>query len=853
MTDNPDAASDDLARARAALADRYDVQSKLGEGGMAVVYLARDRRHDREVALKVFRPELTSAIGQKRFLLEIQVAARLNHPNIVPLFDSGDAGGLLYYVMPRVEGESLQSRLERDGQLPVDEAKEIALAVASALHYAHEEGLVHRDIKPGNIMLSRGHALVTDFGICRALDAAGGETLTATGGSVGTPTYMAPEQWDSSATVDGRADIYSLGCTLYEMLVGQPPFSGKTMAAIMARHSLEAVPPPSIQRGTIDPQLEEVILRALQKAPADRFQTAGDLERALKGEATGGLFWPSLRRSIRIHGSRYAGPMATAAMVVVGLVVWSIIQRGVPLSSTGGPPAAAANGAIGSSALPLNRVGVLYFRDASSDGSIGYLADGLTEALIDQLSQGSGLQVVSRNGAMRFRGRDAPFDSIARVLRAGTLISGWVDQDGDDATVSVAVVDGESGSEFRRGQFSRATSELLTIQDDLAEEVATALRGWLGAEVDVRRDTRETASVPAWAFLQRGRRAFNDGEQALVEGDLTRLASSFTTADSLFSLAEEQDPAWARPPSQRAHLAVRWAQLSAGDPMEAGEWIGVGLGHAERALDIDPSTPEALEARGMLRYVRWALSLEPDPSAAAALLGAAEDDLRAAVRMDAGLANSWNLLSVIHSEKPDLIEANLAARRAYEEDAFLRAADQILWRLYATSYDLEQFPAATEYCDEGRRRFPDSPEFVECRLWLLASRALEPDVESAWDLLTEYEGLSSPHEREYNLAKGQIIVGGVISRAGLADSANSVWGSARPGPELDPTLELLGIEAVFRVQAGDEETAIELLKRYLTVSPEHRSSWRWSSHWWWRDLGDNPEFRDLIGASEAFP
>src|SRR6266704_6109660 len=235
--------ADLLERLHAALAPRYRVLRELGAGGMAVVFLAEDLRHRRRVALKVLRPELAAEIGPERFLREIEMAAGLNHPHILPLLDSGEAGGLLYYVMPYVEGESLRGRLAHEKQLPLDDALQIACEVADALSYAHSHDVIHRDIKPENILLSGGHALVADFGIGRAITVAQGERLTETGITVGTPGYMSPEQATADPHLDGRSDVYSLACVTYEMLAGHPPFLGATAREVIARHSLAAVPP----------------------------------------------------------------------------------------------------------------------------------------------------------------------------------------------------------------------------------------------------------------------------------------------------------------------------------------------------------------------------------------------------------------------------------------------------------------------------------------------------------------------------------------------------------------------------------------------------------------------------------
>jgi len=273
---------DVLDTLRRALADRYAIERELGQGGMATVYLAEDLRHHRKVAIKVLRPELAAAMGPDRFLREIEIAAQLAHPNILPLLDSGEAHGTLFYVMPYVEGESLRDRLEREKQLPLDDALQIGREVADALSYAHSHGVIHRDIKPENILLESGHAVVADFGIARAVSTAGGARLTETGLAVGTPAYMSPEQASASADLDGRSDLYSLGCVLYEMLIGETPYTGPTPMAILARKLSEPLPRISVVRDTVPAGIEAAIRKALARTPADRFATAAQFGDALR-------------------------------------------------------------------------------------------------------------------------------------------------------------------------------------------------------------------------------------------------------------------------------------------------------------------------------------------------------------------------------------------------------------------------------------------------------------------------------------------------------------------------------------------------------------------------------------------
>jgi len=270
-----------LERLTAALGGRYTIERELGHGGMATVYLARDLKHDRPVALKVLRPELAASLGAERFLREIQVTAHLTHPNILPLLDSGRVDEFLYYTAPYVEGESLRSRLDREKQLSVDEALRLAMEVAAALDYAHRHQIVHRDIKPENILLEEGHAVVADLGVARAIHAAEGEQVTETGLAVGTAAYMSPEQAAGEGALDGRSDIYSLACVLYEMLAGEPPHTGPSMQAVMAKRLAAPVPDVRTLRDSVPEAVERVLQRALARAPVDRFATAAEMAAAL--------------------------------------------------------------------------------------------------------------------------------------------------------------------------------------------------------------------------------------------------------------------------------------------------------------------------------------------------------------------------------------------------------------------------------------------------------------------------------------------------------------------------------------------------------------------------------------------
>jgi serine/threonine-protein kinase len=463
----------------AALEGQYAVERELGIGEMSVVYLARDLKHDRQVAVKVPRPELLESVGTERFLREIQVAAKLNHPNILPLYDSGEAGGFLYYVMPYIEGESLADRLSREQQLRIPDATQIARQVAEGLSYAHSRGLIHRDIKPDNIMLKGGHVTLAGFGFARAMSAAAEDDVEQAV-MAGTPAYMSPEQASGAADVDGRSDVYSLACVLYEMLVGEPPFSGPTPEAIMARHTLDSVPPPHIVRQTIPEDLEEVIFYALNKAPADRFRTAGEFAEALTPFEADAVRTAATRRvPVRAERTSLLQPVTLAwvAVAVVGLVTagWWFGVRSPSRAGIADP-----------GGLDPRSIAVLYFEDQSPDVDLAYAADGLTEGLIEQLSRVRALSVVSRNGVAPYRDTNVSRDSIARALSVGSLIEGSVAEVGDRMQITARLVDGSTGADVERTSVDVPAGEFLTARDSVAQEIARLLRARLGEEVQLR-------------------------------------------------------------------------------------------------------------------------------------------------------------------------------------------------------------------------------------------------------------------------------------------------------------------------------------------------------------------------------
>jgi serine/threonine-protein kinase len=841
-------------RIRAAVADHYEIERELGHGAMATVYLARDLKLNREVAVKVLLPELGFALGPERFRREIELATHLSHPHILPIYDSGEADGELYYVMPYIAGESLRGRLNRERQLPLDDALRIACEVASALDHSHRHGIIHRDIKPENILLEDGQALVADFGIARAVSAVGEGKLTSTGVSLGTPTYMSPEQGMADPNLDGRTDIYSLGCVLYEMLAGQPPFTGRTTQALIARHSLDQVPSLTIVRQTIPEEVEDAVLTALAKVPADRFNTAGEFADALRAcQHTGAR---TVRRAGARTGTRRQAKETKWGVIALFAALGVVAVTGAAWAGKAfiwdPRRSAAANGA---GAFRPQRIAVLYFKDLSPDKRLGYLADGLTESLIGDLGQVSALDVISTGGISQFRAKDVPPDSIARVLEAGTLVQGSVAPEGNNVRVNLRVVDGNSGADF--GEPKTVVESLanpLALRTKLASQLALMLRTWVGDEVRLREVRTGTQNPAAWSLVQRAERMRKDADALDQRGDTPGASRQLFAADTLLTQAEALDPQWTEPIVLRGKVAGRQEQLT-NDPTKAAEWTKVGIDHADRAIALNPKDADALELRGMVRVWPIKRGFVQDQRKVDDLIRLGQQDLRAAIAANPTQAGALNLLSALQYLKGDAIESHALAQRAYEADAYLKAAPDILWRLYATSYDLESFVNAKNWCDEAAKRFPQSVVATRCQLWIMTAKGIRPDPADAWRRAADYERAAPPQQREYFKREGQIVVADVLGRAALADSARRtmladsarrVLVRARADRTVDPRGELMGYEAFVRTQLGDKKEAVDLLQRYLTDHPEHRGGFAKVNAWWWRDLQSDPRFKSLI-------
>ncbi len=618
----------EVAKVTEALAGRYKVEKVIGEGGMATVYLATDQKHKRKVAVKVMRPELAATLGAERFLREVEIAGQLSHPHILPMYDSGESDGLLYYVMPYVPGETLREKLQREGALPAEDALRLAREVAEALAYAHRQGIIHRDIKPANILLSEGHALVADFGIARAVGDSGGEQLTRTGIAVGTPQYMAPEQATGEKEVDGRADVYATGAVLYEMLAGEPPFTGPSARIILTRSLTEAPRSLSLVRQGLPDTVDGVVQKAMAKNPVDRYATGDALVAALDGVRQMGMSSGSspaltppptevLPASSKVAAAdqtpkRWFSVRNLAIAGVAALVMWAVAAT--VLASR--RPAVAVGGKVG------NRIAVLPFQNqgASTDE---YFADGIADEVRGKLSGISGLKVIASSSASQYKGSTKPPQEIASELGADYVLLGTVRwASGADGKRRVQVVpeliDARSGNVKWQQSFDTDITDVFEVQSQIATRVAGALGVALGGSEQEKVIKRPTDNVEAYQLYLKGRAIQGADPASLRESaayleQAVALDSTFGDAWAALSIslsrlysngfaspvtAQRAKEALARtvaldPNAARTHLAAaRYNALVPKNPELA-------RGEMDLALRAAPGDAEVLSAAGL--------------------------------------------------------------------------------------------------------------------------------------------------------------------------------------------------------------------------------------------------------------
>ena len=624
--------SDAATRLSTALADRYRVVRELGHGGMATVYLARDLRHERDVAIKVLHPDLGAAIGPERFLREIRVAASLHHPNIVPLYDSGEADGTLYYVMPVAGEESLRGRLMRDGALPMGEAVRLAREVAAGLDYAHRHGVVHRDIKAENVLLHEGHALIADFGIAKAMSAArtagGGvaTTLTQAGGTTGTPAYMSPEQAVAD-TVDHRTDLYAWGLLLYELLAGAHPFARHiTPQALITAHLTEA-PPPFRESDHVPPPLAALVMQCLQKEPALRPESAAavlaSLDEVERIPTPVSSTTPTTSTATRSRRRR------TAVEVAAAVVVLLLALGGAWMVRDGRRAKAAA-------APAEESLAVLPLANLSGDKADDYFGIGLAEEITRALAK-NGVRVIGRTSAATLQLKGLDERAIAKELGVTSLLTGAVQRAGGQIRINMTLVSASDGAVRWTDKYDRPIANVFAVQDEIARTVAGTLLGSLRGSPTAAGQRSETTDPEAHAQFLQGQVLFN-----------RRGARPLQQAIALFQQASARDPRYAR---AQASLAMALAVLPAYVPDSATQLATAAVAAAHRAIAMDSTIAESYAAMGYAYSVLGELPL-------------AETSFRRAIALDSTLATAWGWYGLLANRLGDYSVAHERVRRA---------------------------------------------------------------------------------------------------------------------------------------------------------------------------------------------
>jgi serine/threonine protein kinase/tetratricopeptide (TPR) repeat protein len=819
--------ADILSSLHSALGAGYRIAGELAGGGLARVFLAEDLATGHKVVVKVLASDLASALDLKRFRREIQLTAQLEHPSIVPLLDSGSAGELYYYVMPFVEGETLRARLSRERQLPVPLALRIARDVAAALAYAHARNILHRDIKPENILLDRsGHALVADFGIARAIEQATDITaVTSTGMTLGTPTYMSPEQGAAEPVLDGRSDLYSLGCVLYEMLGGQPPFSGPTAPAVIARHIKEPPPPLRFVRPDLPSGVTRIVERLLAKAPADRYR-APQLVSAIDACLASFDAPPAPER--RPLWPRWLYTASLGALAILSLL--ALLAR----NRTAKQATAVAPG------VDSRRIAVLYLEAPSGDSTLQALGHWLTRDLILALSAVAELAVVSEEG-IRQIAAGADLAEVVRQLRVGTVVTGYLERRGDSVAVDARLVDAASLQQRGATRVVYDAARAVQLRDTVVRLVAVGLRRHLGPVVRLQEWRAATRSERAWVLRQQAQDLVEESDS--VGALSAQLQTSiWDRADTLLALAAQEDPNWAEPVVARGWLRSRRPSLNS--RLQASALLDSGLLLAGEALRREPGNAAALALRGTLLLQGWgAVSGAPSwylDSARAALVRATTINPR--------LAQAWNGLSQVLQMQGAIDAAVAAVRKALAADIYLQDTPVILNRLIVAYLFAGQPDSARTLCFEALQQFASNRVLGACELTVLGwSGSGAADIRRTWELVSMVErGGFWPLVGEIS-PEGRFFAAAVLARSGLAESAKAVVQETRKqlvaagAPAANP----LG-EAYALLLAGAREEALAALERGAVADPTVRD--RAARLPWFAALRNEPRFQRLVSA-----
>jgi len=747
---------DDLRRA---LEPDYRLERVLGTGGSATVYLAEDLKHDRQVAIKVLHQELSTTVGAERFVREIRVAARLTHPNIVPLLDSGSSGTAPYYVMPFIDGESLRARLDRGQRVPLEEAVALVTEVADALEYAHAAGIVHRDIKPENILLLRGHAVVADFGIARALkQAAKTDEISTTSGMVlGTPAYMSPEQAVGETELDGRSDVYSLAIVFFEMIAGSIPFSATTVQGLIAKRFVEPAPRLSSRAAGIPQEVDDAVAAALALDPAERPAGAN-----------------AFAKLLRVAGGPAARTITPQTM-------------SVPAASSQVP-----NRTLGIATDPtLPSVAVLPLVNLSSDAENEFLSDGITEEIISTLSRLRTIRVAARASSFAFKSHRPSVQEVAAQLGVNNVLDGSVRRAGKRIRVSTQLVDANTGFPVWSDRFDRDFDDAFAIQDEIASAISDALSATLLNQSGPW--TREAVTGAAYEHYLRGRYALNKR----TEADLQAAVDHFIAA------AEEQ----ADYPLAYAGLADSLLLLGVYGTRPSREVFPPAREAIEKALALDPSLGEshaALAAVHSLYEWNWrvagdmfrrAIALSPRSPTAWQWRAMHEllpqrrfDDARAAVDrarsldpLSMAIATS---VGVVYHLAGDSAGAVRVLRRALELDP---SFSMTYYFLGGVLRDMGDTSESIEAFNTAIAKSGGTPEMTA---GLAQAHARAGDVVRARELAAELSAAGTRRHVPHSL------LAQVYSSLGETDDALAAL--ERAADEREPDLVLLGVRPVYK-------------------------------------------------------
>jgi len=768
-------------RLKAALGDRYALERELGQGGMATVWLAEDLKHQRKVAVKVLRPELASSVGPERFLAEIHLTARLQHPHILPLHDSGEADGFLYYVMPYVEGPTLRHRLLRERELPVGEVVRILRDLADALTEAHAHGVVHRDLKPENVMLSGRHALVADFGVAKAVsEATGRHHLTTKGVALGTPAYMAPEQAAADPLTDHRTDIYALGVVAYEMLTGEPPFVRTTPQAILAAQVTELPTPVTERRETVPPTLAALVMRCLAKKPADRPQRAEEVLGVLEALATpsGGVTPTDTRPVTGVPGPAARGDVrrwvalasvaSVAAVIVLGIVFW-------PRKSPQAP-----NAAVGAGDL---RVAVLYLDNLGRDTADRYMIDGLTEAVAASLGRVGRLSVKAPSAVRREQdAHPGNVSQIGSALDVRYVLEGSFRRVPTGIRVSARLVEHASETQVWSNTYDGTADGLLDLPARVAEDVGGALTGGLdAAEMRVAME-RPTANPVAYDAFLRGNFYLGQRNREAAEA-----------AHREYQRALSLDPSFIAARARDAHIYAQQADyLWLSENTSADDLADRALAMLDTVLAADSGSSEAWTARA------YALSQSVRPR----LLGAREAAERA-VALDPRSVEAQHRLVNVLLDVGDARGAAERGRQSLSLDPLFAPAYSVLGRAAVAEGRLEE---ASAMLDSAVLLAPSG---LSWRQWRARVRMAIGDSAGAQADALEYERLTG---------RPSTLPALLSALSGDTAAARRLLAEARAGTALAPTSE-----ALLWLSLNEPERAISVLERLWRELDSHRT------------------------------